>query len=179
VKGEGKRKGSGPARPQPDALAAGTQPAGGAPGSPARPSPGQETSGSPAHDWQEGLDVKIKTRPKHGGTLRMNGWLAGLRDGGSARPADPGAEPYDPGPSGSGNARSASYADPVPAARGAASPSNRNPGRAGRGYAPLSQAELEWHHDYQADEAYPRWQISEKPSRYIHSPAVASNPSRA
>lgn len=114
---------------------------------------GKRKGSGPAHDWQEGLDVKIKTRPKHGGTHRMNGWLAGLRDGESARP--------------------------VGAARGAASPSNRNPGRAGRGYAPLSQAELEWHHDYQADEAYPRWQMSGKPSRYIDSPAMASNLSRA
>jgi hypothetical protein len=58
-------------------------------------------------------------------------------------------------------------------------PSSRGPGRAGRGYPPLSLAELEWHHDYPPDEARPRWQIRGKPSRRIHSLVVALNPARA
>lgn len=64
-------------------------------------------------------------------------------------------------------------------ALGVALPSSRNLGRAGRGYPPLGRAELEWHHDYQADEARPRRQPSGEPSRYIHSPAVALDPARA
>ncbi len=74
---------------------------------------------------------------------------------------------------------------PIPAvpgdgtARSAALPSSCDPGRAVHGYPPASQAELEWHHDFPADEAHPRWQISGKPSRYLHSLAVALNPARA
>ena len=65
------------------------------------------------------------------------------------------------------------------AALGAALPSSRNLARAGRGYPPLGQAELEWHHDYRADEAHARWQLSRKPSWHTHPPAVALNPARA
>ena len=63
-------------------------------------------------------------------------------------------------------------------ARGAALP-GRDPRRAGRGYPPLSRPELEWHHDDPADEAPARWQIRRKPSRHLHSLAVALNPARA
>lgn len=56
---------------------------------------------------------------------------------------------------------------------------SRDSGRVGRGYPPLRRAELEWHHFYPGDEAHPRWQISGKPSRYVHSLAAALNPARA
>jgi hypothetical protein len=92
--------------------------------------------------------VKIKIRPEYASMLQLNDWLTGLRDGERARLGGPG------------------YAEPrVVTARGAASPSSRDPGRAGRGYPPLGLAELEWHHDYPADEARPRWRICGKPSR--------------
>ena len=100
--------------------------------------------------------MKIKIRPEHASMLQMNDWPTGLRDGESARPAASAAPartariPAVPG---------------VGTARGAALPSSRDPGRAGRGYPPLSRAELEWHHDDPADEAPARWQIRGKPSR--------------
>jgi hypothetical protein len=124
--------------------------------------------------------VKIKVRPEHVGMLEMNDWLSGPRDGESARP-EALAGPVAP-------TISAATAAPARTARilaapgvgtDAALPSGRHPGRAGRGYPPLSRAELEWHHDFPADEAEPSSQISGKPSRYIHSLAVALNPARA
>ena len=147
--------------------------------------------------------MKIKIRPEHASMLQMNDWPTGLRDGESG----PGyAEPTSHGyavPAGhgctepaAGSARPGAVAGPaasaapartarIPAvpgvgtARGAALPSSRDPGRAGRGYPPLSRAELEWHHDDPADEAPARWQIRGKPSRHLHSLAVALNPARA
>jgi hypothetical protein len=106
--------------------------------------------------------VKIKIRPEYASMLQMNERLAGLRDGEGTRLDGPG------------------YAEPrIATARGAAPPSSRDPGRAGRGYPPLSLAELEWHHDNLADEARPRWQIRGKPSRCVHSLVAALNPARA
>ena len=71
---------------------------------------------------------------------------------------------------------------PIPAVPGpgtagrATWPGSRDPGR---GYPPLSQAELEWHHDLPADEADARQRLSRKPSRYLHSLGVVLNPARA
>jgi hypothetical protein len=62
-------------------------------------------------------------------------------------------------------------------ADGGALPGSRNPGRAGPGH-PASQAELEWHRDHPDDDAHPRWQVSGKPRRRIHSLAMALNPAR-
>ena len=149
---------------------------------PVRP-PGQVTGGSPAHHWQEGrLGVKIRIRPEHASMLQMDDWLTGPRDDGSARP-EALARPVAPAVSAATAAPAGTARIPaapgVGTARGAALPSGRHPGRAGRGYPPLSAAELEWHHDFPADEAQPGSQVSEKPSRYIVSLAVVLNPARA
>jgi len=60
--------------------------------------------------------VKTKIRPEHASALEANDWLAGLRDGESAGPADSGkAEPAGPGPGGLGYAVPPSYGHGVPA----------------------------------------------------------------
>jgi hypothetical protein len=60
-------------------------------------------------------------------------------------------------------------------ARGASPRRSRDPRRVARGYPPPSRAELEWHHDFPADEARARGQASGKPGRYLHSPGAAVN----
>jgi hypothetical protein len=49
------------------------------------------------------------------------------------------------------------------AAGRAALRTSRDPGRAARGYSPPSRAELEWHHDFPADEAMPAGRYAENP----------------
>ena len=67
--------------------------------------------------------MTTKIRAQHASLLQVNDWLADLRDGESAEPADPGqAEPADPGPGGPGYAVPASYGHDVPASPGRAEP---------------------------------------------------------
>jgi len=128
------------------------------------------------------LGVKIRIRPEQASLLQMDDWLTGPRDGDSARP-EALARPVAPAVSAATAAPARTAAIPVApgvgTARGAALPSGRHPGRAGRGYPPLSRAELEWHHDFPADEAQPGSQVSGNRSGSIHSLAVALNPVRA
>lgn len=128
--------------------------------------------------------MKIRIRPEQASMLQMDDWLTGPQDRESARPealagfVAPAVSAATAAP-----ARTARIpvAPGVGTARDAALPSGRHPGRAGRGYPPLSRAELEWHHDFDfpADEAQPGSQVSGNPSRHIHSLAVALNPARA
>ena len=149
------------------------------------------------NDWPTGLRDGESARPAGPGNAEPCG--PGPRGPGYAEPTSHGyAVPAGHGCTepAAGSARPGALAGPaasaapartarIPAvpgagtARGAAWPSSRDPGRAGRGYPPLSRAELEWHHDDPADEAPARWQIRGKPSRHLHSLAVALNPARA
>ena len=126
--------------------------------------------------------MKIKIRPEHASMLQMDDWLTGPPNGESARP-EALAGPVAPAVSAAAAAPARTARIPAApgfgTARGAASPGGRHPGRAGRGYPPLSRAELEWHHELPADEAQPRSQTSGKPSRPVQSLAVALNPVRA
>jgi hypothetical protein len=126
--------------------------------------------------------VKIRIRPEQASMLQMDDWLSGPRDGGIARP-EALAGRIAPAVSAATAAPAGTAGIPVVpgvgTARGAALPSGRHPGRAGRGFPPLSWAELEWHHDFPADEVRPGSQVNVKPSGYIHSLAVALNPVRA
>jgi hypothetical protein len=58
-------------------AATGARPARHAQAGPARPSPGQVTSGSPAHHWLDGrLEVKTKIWPEHARAGVIGAWLS-------------------------------------------------------------------------------------------------------
>ena len=84
---------------------------------PARPAPGQVTSGCPAHQRLDGRpEIKTTIRPGQASMRQTDGWLAELPDGESAGPAElagPGyAVPASHGhavPASPGHARPASY----------------------------------------------------------------------
>ena len=61
----------------------------------------------------------------------------------------------------------------------AAPRSSRDPARAASGYPPPSRAELEWHHDFAADEAMPAGRYAGNPAGTSHSGGAVFNAVRA
>ena len=61
----------------------------------------------------------------------------------------------------------------------AAPRSSRDPGRAASGYPPPSGAELEWHHDFPADQAMPVGRYAGNPAGTSHSRGLVFNAVRA